>query len=73
MKADQENYQSIKMQKFCRNDELRHLTPGSAVPPTAASGGGAKPRNELEPFVRCHYHSGVSGGTQSKVALLAAC
>ncbi|MCL6272263.1 hypothetical protein M3P05_20290, partial [Sansalvadorimonas sp. 2012CJ34-2] len=28
------------------------LTPASAAPPTAASGGGAKPRNELEAFVR---------------------
>ena len=31
-----------------------NLTPGSAAPPTAASGGGAKPRNELEPFVNWH-------------------
>ena len=27
------------------------LTPASAAPPQAASGGGAKPRNELEAFV----------------------
>ena len=29
----------------------RQLTPTSAAPPTAASGSGAKPRNELEVFV----------------------
>ncbi|WP_419536527.1 hypothetical protein [Endozoicomonas sp.] len=29
------------------------VTPSSAAPPTAASGGGAQPRNELELFVKC--------------------
>ncbi|WP_257253179.1 hypothetical protein, partial [Endozoicomonas sp. SESOKO3] len=46
---------------------------GSAAPPTAASGGGAKPRNELEPFVRCYFHSDFSDDTQPEVSFLAAC
>ncbi len=33
------------------NSVFDHITPASAAPPQAASGGGAKPRNELEAFV----------------------
>ena len=41
------------------------LTPASAAPPTAASGGGAKPRNELEAFVMWLYFGTLSQDQES--------